>query len=79
MLICNDNGFRFTRQNLPTLYKNCGTRSMSIGYAAMQGTFANSKNLGRATLVVADLTERKLDIGSFHFIQRRALAKPKFS
>lgn len=67
-----------TRQNLPTLHKKLRSR-LSVRDTAMKGAFADSKNLGGAPFVVADLTERKLDIGPFHFIQGRALAKTEYS
>src|SRR5579863_5181524 len=47
----------------------------SIGYAAMQCPLSDPKDLGCPAFVIADLTERELDVGSFHFIQGRALAE----
>ena len=51
------------------------SRASSLRYAAMEGTFSDSQNLRRAAFVIAYLTESELDVGSFYFVQSRALAK----
>ena len=44
----------------------------------MQCALSDSQDLGGAAFVVTDLIERELDVGSFHFVQSRALAEFEF-